>query len=85
MTNLKTLYLISDESCGEIEGIFDTKGKLLGGWDRIDAVWREENFAGLMAKLGYSVKYREDPKPKLVTALKEHVGADCGPWDEDSE
>jgi hypothetical protein len=40
---------------GEIEGMFDEYGKLLGTWCSNDATWRDEYFADFMDALDITV------------------------------
>ena len=54
---MKTIYHVYDEGPqGEIEGMFDEHGELLGCWSNNDATWRDEYFKTFMGKLGIEVK-----------------------------
>jgi len=54
---------------GEIEGMFDDEGTLLGVWSSDDANWRIEYFRGFMEKLGIEVINRSASKA-LVNKLR---------------
>lgn len=55
--NPKTLYFISlcDDDVGEVEGMFDADGTILGTWACNDGQWRGEYFDGFLMKLGFEV------------------------------
>lgn len=65
------LFHVYDEEAGEIEGMFDSEGNLLGAWSCNDATWRGEYFGGFIQKLGFKVvsSSRADLKTKLRIAL----------------
>lgn len=65
---MKTLYFVYDEQEGEVEGMFDTQGTLLGTWCCNDASWRDEYFSGFMEQLGFKVVY--STQAKLVKKLR---------------
>ncbi len=62
------VYDCGDE--GEIEGMFDDKGNLLGWWSCNDGNWRGEYFDGFLSKLGIEVVYDSDDEEKLVRKLR---------------
>lgn len=56
---MKALYIVyyeGDEYCGEVEGMFNAKGELLGWWSTNDACWRNEYFSPFMLTQGLKVK-----------------------------
>jgi hypothetical protein len=62
---MKTIYHVSlgDDT---VSGMFTEEGILLDFWHDNDATWRDEYFAGFMAKLGFTVG---DPPKKLEKAM----------------
>ncbi len=59
---MKTIYHVYYEGyedglpeTGEIEGMIDSDGNLLGAWAANDGTWRGEYFDGFMEKLGIEV------------------------------
>lgn len=71
MKKIYFLYLCDDD-VGEVEGMFDEQGEMLGNWCCNDATWRGEYFNGFIESLGYEVisDIPEDLEPKLEAALK---------------
>lgn len=69
---MKTIYhvYICDDDVGEVEGMFDTDGKLLGTWSNNDGNWRGEYFDPFMKELGIEVKDGSRNR-KLIKALRD--------------
>lgn len=82
---MKKIYSFYSEKYGEVEGMFDEKGKLLDCWSCRDANWRNEYFNGFMEKLGVQVlalpkKYEK----KALEQIRECFGfREC--FDDDSD
>lgn len=51
----KTVYYAQTEEVGEVEGMFDEDGELLGMWSCNDACWQNEYFSEFLDKLGVYV------------------------------
>ena len=51
-----TIYIISTERFGESQFVFDDKFKLIDGWQRNDADYRDEYMSGFLKHLGIQVK-----------------------------
>jgi hypothetical protein len=71
---MKTVYHVYDEEEGEVEGMFDEKGKLIDTWCCNDASWRGEYFDGFMTWAG--IKIIDDlhhRDPKLEEKLKKQL------------
>lgn len=74
--NPRVIYhiAISDDDVGEVEGMFDETGALLGSWASNDATWRGEYFNGFLGKLNFDVldsdDVTEDWRVALETKLK---------------
>lgn len=64
---LVDLYL---ENGGEIQGMFESDGTLIGHWSCDDALWRKEYFSSMMRALGYTVEYSEN---ELLVAQLEAI------------
>ena len=60
---------ICEDDVGEVEGMFDAKGVLLGWWSLNDANWRHEYFEGFMSELGLEVIEASNDR-KLVSKLR---------------
>lgn len=76
-----TIYSVYIEDCdfgGEVEGMIDESGKVLGFWFSNDASWRDEYFNGFMEELGIKVVTPSDKqRPKLVKILNKYVSDNC--------
>jgi hypothetical protein len=72
---MKTIWHVSSEDEGEIEGIFDENGELLGMWCCNDAHWRNEYFSPFMKGLGIEVKtnWRDPIYQEMKQKLEEHA------------
>lgn len=75
----KVIYIayFCEGNLGEVEGVFDDKGKLMDAWCCNDASWRGEYMNGFMEKLGITVKDGEFPakwKKKAVADLHKFFG-----------
>lgn len=53
---MKIIYEFYSEKYGEVEGMFNTDGKLIDCWSSNDANWRGEYFNGFMKKIGVEVE-----------------------------
>lgn len=71
----KVIYHFYTEKWGEVEGMFDESGKMLGTWFLNDAHWRGEYMDGFIAELGFEVKSL--PK-KLETKALEQIAENFG-------
>ena len=69
LIKLHHVYICDDE-VGEVEGMFDAKGKLLDLWSNNDANWRGEYFEGFMNAIGFTVDDGDGVNPKLEKKLK---------------
>ncbi len=69
MRTIHHLWYASEESSGEIEGMFDSNGDLLHFWFCNDATWRNHYFNPLMLKLGIEVK----PMPDVMVPGSEKI------------
>lgn len=69
LRTIKHVYLCDDDT-GEVEGMFDENGKLLGAWSCNDGSWRGEYFDNFLLELGIKVEYPDDNE-KLKEKLKE--------------
>lgn len=59
----KLYYAITeDDQAGEVEGMFDADGTMLGMWCSNDATWRNEYFEDFMRRLGHDMR----PAPKWM-------------------
>jgi len=64
-----------DDFYGEIEGMFDESGNLLGAWSLNDAHWRGEYMNGFMKKLGIDVvKAPASRREEFLKKLREDMG-----------
>lgn len=68
---MKTIWHVSSEEEGEIEGMFTEEGDLLGMWCSNDACWRNEYFSDFMEELGIEVK--DDWEDPFYVELKEKL------------
>ena len=72
------IHFVYSEAFGEIEGMFDSDGKLLGIWCNNDACWRQEYFGPFLEALNIRVEthYSDDGdwETKLKEAAKEYWG-----------
>jgi hypothetical protein len=73
----KIVYHFRTCAWGEMEGMFDESGKMLGSWCLNDAHWRGEYMEGFLEKLGIVVK---DLPNKFKTKALEQI-ADCYGFD----
>lgn len=65
MTDRTTLSVVTyegsdEEDIGEVQGIFDSTGELLGAWSMNDAYWRSEYYDGFMHELGFELEESDD-------------------------
>ncbi len=74
----KTIYIsyFCEDDLGEVQGVFDEKGKMLDCWCCNDANWRHEYMNGFMKNLGVTVKHELPAKFKAsaIKQLKEEFG-----------
>lgn len=61
---MKVVYLAFIES-PEIEGMFESNGKLISSWYSNDATWRDEYFDEFMGWAGIKVKNMAETPTKL--------------------
>lgn len=59
---MKILRVVFTEQIGEVEGIFDEDGNMLGTWDCNDVQFREEYYNPFLKKLGFKVVRKNDDK-----------------------
>ena len=76
---MKTVYYAYNEEYGEVEGMFDEAGELLGTWCCNDANWRHEYFDSFMLSLGVSIV------PSRDAALIAKLGSIWNDGDEQSD
>lgn len=70
---------IEDSDLGEVEGMINDKGEVIGYWWSNDASWRNEYFGPFMQKLGITVVTPEKKLyVKLQKVLKKHIQASQG-------
>lgn len=70
--DLTTVYIVSTDKWGEIQGAFDEDGHLLGYWYDNDACFRTEYFRDFLGKVGIEVLDNHDSKleKKLIKRAK---------------
>lgn len=77
---MKITHLLVCDDDGEMEGMFDDKGVLLGGWSMNDAHWRGEYMNGFIEALGHEVVFldacdaRKKAEKAMVKTLKDYLG-----------
>ncbi len=72
---MKIVYYMWDGEYGEIEGMFDEQGELIGSWHSNDAHWRQEYFGKFMRNLGVEVKPVD---PHMHDVLLKKLRYACG-------
>ncbi len=71
------IYHFYTEKWGEVEGMFDAQGKLLGTWFLNDAHWRGEYMEGFLGELGFVVKPLPDKlEKKALEQIADNFGLD---------
>lgn len=76
---MKTIYRAFSEEAGEVEGMFDENGELLGIWSCNDASWRNEYFSPFMKRLGITI---ERATPEMEQRLYDKANEMWGPFEE---
>lgn len=69
---MKTVYFAYIED--ECEGMFNSKGELLGAWCANDGNWRGEYFDGFLKSVGIKVDYSKSDDPKFKRKLRGAFG-----------
>jgi hypothetical protein len=69
MTELRIVF-VEDEEVGEVQGMFDMEGNLLGAWSDNDASWRNEYFSPFLEKLGIIVEEGDASKADIKKIRK---------------
>lgn len=54
---MKIYHIGYEGDHGEIEGMFNEGGEILGCWSRNDGNWRSEYFDGFIESLGHTIDY----------------------------
>lgn len=75
---MKTIYHVYSDSDGEIEGMFDADGNMLGAWCCNDGLWRGEYFDPFLRKLGIEVKYDATGECEEFKGLRRKLEAALG-------
>ena len=57
---MRKLFIAYSDEHGEVEGMFDQDGTMLGMWACNDATWRNEYFSPFMWALGYEIETAPD-------------------------
>lgn len=79
----KVIYYYYTPAWGEMQGMFDDTGKMLGSWSCNDANWRGEYMEGFLNKLGIIVdRLPEKFKQKALEQIADCYGFDMSEADE---